>query len=141
MIQLSFDPNANLLVFECEVEGQFKTRAFLALDSGASNVILSEEILEDAGYDLDAVTRHETFGDASQSHTVPVVTLTALSVGPARQEDLEALAYTIPEEHGLDGVIGLNYLRRFRRVTLDFEAGLLTLEPRRQTPPIAGPAL
>jgi len=48
----------------------------------------------------------------------------------AEEANIEALCYTIPEEHGIDGVIGLNYLRRFRKIILDFENGVLTLERR-----------
>jgi hypothetical protein len=59
---------------------------------------------------------------------VPKVTLKSLSLETARQENVEALAYTLPEEYGIDGVIGLNFLRRFKRVTLDFEQGVITLE-------------
>jgi len=34
--------------------------------------------------------------------------------------------YTIPEEYGIDGVIGLNFMRQFN-IELDFKRGALTL--------------
>ena len=88
----------------------------------------NKEILELVGYDLDTTSEQASFGDASQSHIVPKVMLRSLSLETARQENVEALAYTLPEEYGIDGVIGLNFLRRFKQITLDFEQGVLTLE-------------
>ena len=68
-----------------------------------------------------------SFGDASTSHLVPKVTLKSISLADAKIDDLEVLCYTIREEHGIDGVIGLNFLRHFK-ITLDFGQGILVLE-------------
>ena len=54
------------------------------------------------------------------------VVLKSLSLADARVENVEALCYTIPEEYGIDGVIGLNFLRHFN-IGLDFKQGVLTL--------------
>jgi len=130
MIRIPFDPDADALLFECIVEFQRMRSALLALDTGASNVTLSREILESIGYDLDAVTERESFGNASCEHTVPKVTLTSLNLEKARLECVEALCYTLPDYLGIDGVIGLNFLRRFKKVSLNFEDGILVLKPK-----------
>ena len=119
---------AEILIFRCRVEYKRIRQARLALDTGASLVALSRDILEGIGFSLDTVTDYESFGNASQSHTVRKVTLTALSIDNARLEDVEALCYTLPASYGIDCVIGFNFLRRFRKVLLDFERGLLVLE-------------
>jgi len=130
MIEIPFNPNANALLFECVVEFQTKRNALVVLDTGASTVLLSQEILKSIGYDLDAVTEQESFGNASCEHTVPKVTLTALSLNKAQLEHVEALCYTLPDYLGIDGVIGLNFLRRFKKGTLNFEDGILILKPK-----------
>lgn len=107
---------------------RFIQQARLALDTGASLVTLSRQVLEAIGYDLRTINNLESFGNASQIHTVPKVILTSFAIGPARQMNIEALCYSLPAEYGIDGVIGLNYLRRFKRVSLDFANGLLILE-------------
>gem|GEM_PF-6236526 len=66
------------------------------------------------------------FGDASKTHLVPKVLLKSFSLADAKIDNLEALSYTIPEEYGIDGVVGLNFLRQFN-ISLDFERGMLTL--------------
>jgi predicted aspartyl protease len=126
MTQLPFDSQASLLIFPCLIEYQYIGRVWLALDTGASTIIICEDALIDIGYPLESVTDFATFGDASQTHLVPKVILKSFSLADARVENIEALCYTIPEEHGIDGVIGLNFLRHFN-ITLDFEPGLLTL--------------
>ncbi|MFQ6042426.1 MAG: aspartyl protease family protein [Candidatus Poribacteria bacterium] len=130
MIKIPFNPNASLLRFECVVEYQTRAGALMALDTGASTVVLSREILESIGYDLDAVIERESFGNASREHTVPKVMLTALSLDKAKLEHVEALCYTLPDYLGIDGVIGLNFLRRFKEVSLNFEDGILSLKPK-----------
>ncbi len=69
-----------------------------------------------------------SFGDASQSHLVPYVMLDSFGIAGAEEPNVECLAYTLPAEYGIDGLIGLNYLRRFKHVNLDLDAGVLTLE-------------
>lgn len=130
MIKIPFNPNASLLRFECVVEYQRRAGALVALDTGASTVMFSREILESIGYDLDGVTERTSFGNASREHTVPKVTLTALSLDKAKLEHVEALCYTLPDYLGIDGVIGLNFLKRFKKVSLNFEDGILILEPK-----------
>ncbi len=130
MIQFNFAPDANLIVFPCVVKHSKEIITLLALDTGASSVILSEEVLDLTGYDVKSVIDRADFSNASQSHRVPVVLLDSFGLPGAEESNIEALCYTVPEEHGIEGVIGLNYLRRFRKVILDFENGMLTLERR-----------
>ena len=127
MTQLTFDPNAILLIFPCRVEYRRAVHLDLALDTGASTTIISTKAASKIGYDLSQISDLASFGDASQSHLVPRVTLKSFSLADARVENLEALCYTIPEEHGIDGVIGLNFLRHFN-LALNFERGILTLK-------------
>ena len=129
MTQHPFNPQGNLLGFYCDARyGQTHARLWMALDTGASLVTVAEARLAALGYDLANVTNMMPFGDASQSHTAPCVTLDSFGIVGADEPDIACLAYTLPPQHGVDGVIGLNYLRRFRRVTLDFDSGVLTLE-------------
>ena len=126
MTELHFDPNAPLLIFPCAIEYEDITRVWLALDTGASTTIIRESALRDIGYPLEATTEFASFGNASKSHLVPKVTLKSLSMADAKAENIEVLCYTIPEEYGIHGVIGLNFLRHFN-ISLDFERGMLTL--------------
>ena len=128
MTQLPFPPQAPLIVFPCLVE--YRRRIFIdvAIDTGASVTIISEKVAKKLGFNLTKPTEQTSFSNASQSHLVPIITLKSICLGEAKIENLQALCYTLPEEHGIDGVIGLNFLRQFKRVILGFDQGLLILE-------------
>ena len=125
MIKLPFNPDASLLVFPCAIEFQDVRTVWLALDTVASTTTIRESDLRNIGYSRESFTDIVSFSDASQSHLVPRVTLKSFSLAGARIDNLEVLAYTIPD--GIDGVIGLNFLRHFN-LNLSFEQGSLTLE-------------
>ncbi len=127
MTEIPFDSHTLILEFPCVIEYTSSAVVNLCFDTGASTVIIRNKVLESIGFDLTAVREKATFGDASTSHIVPVITLKSLTLGGERIEDIQALAYTIPEEHGIDGVIGLNFLRH-SKITLDFEQGILLLD-------------
>lgn len=114
MTQLSFDPNASLLVFPCEVEYRRCMHLDLALDTGASTIIISLRAAREIGYEPSQMFDLVSFSNASRAHLAPKVILKSFSLANARVDEVEALCYTIPEEHGIDGVIGLNFLRHFR---------------------------
>ncbi|MBI3921214.1 MAG: hypothetical protein HY318_07340 [Armatimonadetes bacterium] len=89
---------------------------------------ISRKWLEALGYDLAAAEQSVSFGDASQSHVARVVLLDCFGLSGAEEAEVECVAHTLPESYGLDGIIGLNYLCRFRKVTLDFGDSVLTLD-------------
>jgi len=128
MRTIPYFDNVNLLLFECIVEYKNKHRAWLALDTGASTTIVSNEIIEKIGFQPNEIKDYVEFGDASQDHTVPRMILPSFRIGDTSVTNLEVLAYSLPEKYGIDGVIGLNFLRRFRRFTIDFERACLVLE-------------
>ena len=135
MTQLPFPPQTPLIVFPCQIE--YRRRIFInvAIDTGTSITIISEKAATEVGFDLTKLAEQTSFSDASQTHIVPLITLKSLCLGRATIENLQALCYTLPAEHGIDGVIGLNFLRpwpgrQFKRVILDFEQGLLILEKK-----------
>jgi predicted aspartyl protease len=129
MTQHPFDPREDLLRFSCDVQhGHNHARLLMALDTGAAWIMVAEAKLTALSYDFANVTDTIVFGDASQSHTVSYVTLDSFGVVGAEESNIECLAYTPPADYGIDGLIGLNYLRRFRHVNLNFEDGVLTLE-------------
>lgn len=126
MIKLTFEPKSPLLIFPGTVEFRDSRTAWLALDTGASMTTISESTLLAIGFTPETMGQLTTFGDASRSHLVRKVTLKSFSLTRARVENLEVLCYTFPEEYGIDGVIGLNFLRQFN-ISLDFQRGVLML--------------
>lgn len=127
MSQIPFDPNAPILLFECVLEFKSQHICIMAVDTGSSYTIISEAAAIQVGFDLSQVAESATFSDASTTHLVPKVTLKSFTLADAKVDNLDVLCYSLPEEHGIDGVIGLNFLRHFR-ITLEFEQGILILD-------------
>jgi len=128
MTTISFDKNGQILQFPCLLEGVRPSIVYLALDTAASLTVIGKSQLDTAGYDINKPKGYTTLGNASKTHFTPIFTVQSLSLLDAKVENLDVFAHDIPPEHGLDGVLGLNFLRHFK-VTLDFGTGLLTLEP------------
>ena len=128
MNPISYIDDQTFLIFECFIEHKNSHRSWLALDTGSTLTIISSEVLLKIGFLKNEMKDLVTFGDASQDHIVPRVVVPSFSMGEATVTDLEVLAYTLPEEHGIDGVIGLNFMRSFNRVILDFQHSVLHLE-------------
>jgi len=57
----------------------------------------------------------------------PVVYLSNLQVGTQRVTDLEVLVVPLPGELRVDGILGVNFLERFRP-TFEFDRSTLVLE-------------
>lgn len=128
MIKIPFHPDAPLLLFECRIEYKSIAVVWLALDTGASTTIIANEVLHNIGFHSESLKEFVTLGDASQSHLVPKVEVPCFSLGNLAVKNLEVLSYTLPEEHGIDGLIGLNFLRRFKKFIVDFEQATLFLQ-------------
>jgi clan AA aspartic protease (TIGR02281 family) len=128
MSVIPYIDDATLLLFKCKVEYLKIGVVRMALDTGATVTILSHDVLQNIGFQPDEMQDIVEFGDASQPHTVPKVIVPSFSIGDVTVADLEILCYTLPEKYGLNGLIGLNFLRRFKRFTVDFEKACLVLE-------------
>jgi len=122
-----FNPNAPLLIFKCIIQGESKVLARMGLDTGASHTIIGLEPLRSAGINIDDAS-YATFGDATKSHYTPEVKLHSITLGNETITNFKVFAYSLPEAYGIEGVLGLDFLRHFK-VTLDFGSGRLTLEP------------
>ncbi|MFQ5641395.1 MAG: TIGR02281 family clan AA aspartic protease [bacterium] len=127
MKEIPFTPSDTLVGFECRIEYKGIAVVWMALDTGASRTIIPTEVLRNIGFQEDSLKNIVSFGDASQTHLAPIVKLPSFSVGNATVSNLEALAYTLPEKLGIDGLIGLNFLQYFKKFTVDFEESKLLL--------------
>jgi predicted aspartyl protease len=104
--------------------------AVLLLDTGASLTVIRPLMLARLGISIPRDARREHLHVAGGgTMAVAFVTLGSLQVGQARLENFEVgVAEVTPESAVLDGLLGADFLQRFR-VTLDRHARRLTLAP------------
>lgn len=98
----------------------------LIADTGAQHTLISPRVAARLGLDLDRPLRLQALAGVGQSPPVPVVRLDRLRVGASVVSGLEASVYDLPPFFRADGLLGLNFLRRFR-VTFAFDTGELIL--------------
>jgi clan AA aspartic protease (TIGR02281 family) len=104
------------------------TKAFrFIVDTGAQRLVISRYVADMLGLDITHPLRFEAIVTAErQTPPAAVVRLDSLQVGGIRVRGLEASVFDLPSTLRADGLLGLNFLRRFR-VTFEFDRSTLIL--------------
>ena len=98
------------------------------VDTGASMVTIPSATALELGLSIGSRNPMRKIFTASGVKYAPEVNLTALTIEGWEVNDVKALVLDIPNQPDL-GLLGLNYLHRFR-MDINTEAGILLLEPR-----------
>jgi predicted aspartyl protease len=98
----------------------------LIVDTGAERTLISRRTAVRLGLDLARPLRLQPLAGIGQSPPAPVVRLDRLRVGATAVDGLEISVYDLPAIVRAEGLLGLDFLRRFR-VTLAFDTGVLVL--------------
>lgn len=107
-----------------------KEFATLLLDTGATHTFLTPTTAQRLGMSptADAPRRTLRVGDG-QLHEVPVIPLSALTVGEATVENLQVgISVLFPQTPAVDGLLGGDFLEEFR-IVLDRTTHQMWLEP------------
>ncbi len=105
-----------------------KVKAALYVDTGASMVLISGAIAGKLGINPDEEKEKVlvVLADGS-TRTATRVTLNSVEVGSSKVRDVEAAISEDPPGHGLDGLLGMSFLRAFH-VKMDAKENCLVLE-------------
>jgi len=107
-----------------------ETRAFMMVDSGAAYCCITPEIARLLGYDLQRpMTRRSIASVQGVDAEVPSFRLQSLQAGGIIVQALEVLVITFSPRLQIDGILGVNFLERFRS-TFDFDTATLILRAR-----------
>jgi predicted aspartyl protease len=98
----------------------------LVADTGAERTVISQSVARRLGIDLSRPLRLQPLAGVGQSPPVPVVRLERVRVGASAVAGLEASVFDLPPVIRADGLLGLDFLSRFR-VTFEFDTRLLVL--------------
>ncbi|MFQ5708841.1 MAG: retroviral-like aspartic protease family protein [bacterium] len=111
---VSFDPEEDLIYLSAKIFGPFgSTNTRLALDTGATVTMIGSNILEGLGYNLKASTKKVSIVTGSGFERVQELNVQKLQAIDQAVENLMVICHDLPEETGLDGLLGLNFLRHF----------------------------
>jgi hypothetical protein len=126
-VSFAFDPREVLILVEARLWGPGGHYAFrFGLDTGATETVVSVDKLAFLGYGISLTDERTRLITGSSAAFASRATLQRiLALGQERSE-FPVLAYTLPTEIGVDGMLGLDFLRGMR-LTIDFRAGQLSL--------------
>ena len=113
-----------VLIIRCQLNGTF--RYWFLADTGTALTMLSQRAAEEIGLDLARPERQERIASIHQLASAPVMHLSSLQVGSQRVTDIEVLVLPLPAELRVDGLLGVNFLARFRP-TFEFDQATLVL--------------
>ncbi len=99
----------------------------LGLDTGATSTILSAAVLQFLGYDPGAAEERVRVTTGSGVEFVPRVPIRRTVALDQERTDFAVLSHTLPPSTGVDGVLGLDFMRGMC-LTVDFRKGLARLE-------------
>ncbi len=98
----------------------------MALDTGATYTVLSRRLLREVGVDLGRPIRRLELAMGAGLVPVEMFRIDELSALGHSRASFRVVAYDLPADLELDGLLGLDFLAR-RRLTLDFRRGSLEL--------------
>ncbi len=130
MPRVTYDPAGSSIIVDLLLESEDGASSLLlpvVLDTGASLTIVSTELLVRLGYDpttpLQQRQRIITGSGIEYAPRIPVRSATAIG---QTVRNLEVLGHNLPPESGVDGLLGLNFLRHFS-LTIRFRKGIVEL--------------
>ena len=98
----------------------------MVLDTGAVYTVIAWDVATDIGYDPAASERRIPIVTANGVIETPLITVESIEWVELRVESIDVICHDIPEIAGIEGLLGLNFLKHFRTV-VDYPAGILEI--------------
>lgn len=126
-MSVPFVPESGLIIVGVTVEGPSGSAVLrLALDTGATGTVINVGMLVALGYDPALAPERIQVTTGSGVEFAPRITLdTIVALGHERRH-FSVLGHTLPPSAGIDGLLGLDFVRG-ETLTVDFRTGTLTL--------------
>ena len=126
MSHKSFTSDGSVIVLDADISSKITVHTRLVLDTGATFVILPWRIINalDIRIDSDSLV---TMSTASTVESTPLVILPKVKVLGNTVNKVQCLVKDLPPESGVDGLLGLSFLRHFI-LHLDFPHGMLSFK-------------
>lgn len=98
----------------------------MILDTGATFTSISWSVALDIGYDPAVSQKRVSTITANGIIELPLITVDGMEIEGLRSQNIEVTCQDIPELAGVEGLLGLDFLRNFRTV-LDYKKGFLEI--------------
>ena len=126
-MSVPFDPWQGLIIVPAELWGPAGSAVIrLALDTGATSTAINVALLVAVGYDPALAPDRVQITTGSGIEFAPRVTLDKIIALEQERSGFPVLGHTLPPSAGVDGLLGLDFLRG-QSVTIEFCNGRVTL--------------
>ncbi|MCR4432262.1 MAG: retroviral-like aspartic protease family protein [Tepidanaerobacteraceae bacterium] len=98
----------------------------MILDTGAVYTVIAWDVAKDIGYDPAASERRMPIVTANGVIEAPLITVESIELVELRAEAVDVICHDIPEIAGIEGLLGLSFLKHFRTL-VDYLAGILEI--------------
>lgn len=107
------------------------------LDTGAVYTVIAWDVAKDIGYDPAVSERRMPIVTANGVIEVPLITVERIQVAELRAKAVDVVCLDIPEIAGIEGLLGLSFLRHFRTL-IDYTTGVLEINAGKFANTLAG---
>ena len=98
----------------------------MVLDTGAVYTVIAWDVAKDIGYDPAISERRMPIITANGVIGAPLITVESLHIVDLQSDALDVICYDIPEITGIEGLLGLSFLKHFRTL-IDYTTGVLKI--------------
>jgi predicted aspartyl protease len=134
MPRVVYDPASSSIVVDLLLEaadGRSSVVIPVVLDTGASMTILATDIMARLGYDpANPHLNRQRIVTGSGIEYAPRTTVRSATAIGQKVTNLDVLCHDLPPESGVDGLLGVNFLRHFK-LTIRFRKGIVDLTRER----------
>jgi len=126
MGRIDIDINKPLIVLNVVIAGRFIETARMALDTGATNVMIPWRLAKSLGLKPEISEEKTEIITASGTEIAQIVTLKSVKVLGKDAKNIKAMVHDLPQKSYVDGLLGLSFLRNFN-INLNFKEGILEI--------------
>ena len=111
-MSVPFQPEYGLIIVPVSLAGPKVSGSIrCALDTGSTDTLISTVVLELLGYDVASTANFVDVTTASGSQLAPQVAIQGIRALGFDRKDFTILGLTLPPTAGVDGLLGLDFLR------------------------------
>lgn len=116
-----------IVIKRVKIDGPLGVREIdMVLDTGAVYAIIAWDVAKDIGYDPAASERRMPIVTANGIIEAPLITVRSIQIADLQTEGVDVICHDIPEITGIEGLLGLSFLKKFRTL-IDYTTGVLEI--------------
>jgi len=125
MPKFKFNPRESIIICHAEITNQkIELSLKMALDTGATYTMIPIEVAIAVGCDPLRSRRRIEIITGSSVEYVPLITVPKFRAFGVEIKDMEVICHNLPSQSPVEGLLGLNFLKK-SRVVIDFYKNMI----------------